>query len=334
MKRALITGITGQDGSYLAELLLEKGYHVVGLVRRSSTVTRGRIDHLTDRAEKGGASDRPGGRLELVYGDLNEGISLNRVVRETRPDEVYNLAGQSHVRVSFEVPEHTANIDALGPLRLLEALREESPEARFYQASTSELFGQAGAEPRDESTPFHPRSPYAIAKLFAYWTTVNYREAYGLFTCNGILFNHESERRGETFVTRKITLAAARIKLGLQDTLKLGNLDARRDWGYARDYMEAAWLMLQQPAGDDYVVATGEAHSVRDLLDEAFGHLGLDWRRHVETDPRFLRPAEVDTVVGNPAKARRVLGWQPRTPFRELVRMMVDADLAALKRDL
>ena len=328
MKRALVTGITGQDGSYLAEILLGKGYEVYGLVRRSSSVTRSRIDHLT-QARKDGA--QKGAHLHLVYGDMNDSISLNRIIRDVQPEEVYNLAGQSHVRVSFEMPEHTADIDAIGALRLLEAIREAKPDAKFYQASSSELFGSAEAVPLNETTPFHPRSPYAIAKLFAYWTAVNYREAYSMYAVNGILFNHESPRRSENFVTRKITIGAARIKLGRQDKLTLGNLDARRDWGYARDYMEAAWLMLQQSAPDDYVVATGEAHSVRDFLDEAFGYLDLDWRQYVETDARYLRPAEVGTVVGDASKARRVLGWQPRTSFRELVRMMVEADLAALR---
>lgn len=329
-KRALITGITGQDGSYLAEILLREGYHVYGLVRRSSSVVRARIDHLTQASSKAeDASEH--GRIELVYGDLNDSISLNRLVREIEADEVYNFAGQSHVRVSFEMPEHTANIDALGALRLLEAIRQAKPETKFYQASSSELFGQATASTLNEASAFHPRSPYAVAKLFAYWTAVNYREVYGMYTVNGILFNHESPRRGENFVTRKITLGAARIKLGLQDKLTLGNLDARRDWGYARDYMEAVWLMLQQPEPDDYVVATGEAHSVRELLAEAFEYLDLDWREYVETDAKYLRPKEADIVVGDAAKARRVLGWQPRTSFRELIRMMVDADLATLK---
>ena len=325
--RALVTGITGQDGSYLAELLLEKGYEVFGLVRRASSIRRSRIDHLTQSAD---ASRR----IHLLYGDMNDGISLNRTVREVQPDEVYNLAGQSHVRVSFEMPEHTANIDALGTLRLLEALREVKPDAKYYQASSSELFGDAEVSPQNEQTPFRPRSPYAVSKLFGYWMTVNYREAYGMFAVNGILFNHESPRRGESFVTRKVTLGAARIKLGLERRLTLGNLDARRDWGYAKDYMEAAWLMLQQPRADDYVVATGEAHSVRELLDEAFGYLDLDWHNYVETDAKYLRPAEVNSVVGDAAKARRVLGWQPRTSFRELVRMMVDADLAAARAEL
>lgn len=330
MKRALITGITGQDGSYLAEILLGKGYEVFGLVRRSSTITRGRIDHLT-HVDDGSDNRLAGARLHLLYGDMNDGISLNRIVRDVEPDEVYNLAGQSHVRVSFEMPEHTADIDALGTLRLLEALRESSPSARYYQASSSELYGNTETSPQNETTPFHPRSPYAVSKLFAYWMTNNYREAYRMYAVNGILFNHESPRRGENFVTRKITLGAVRIKLGLQERLVLGNLDARRDWGFARDYMEAAWLMLQQPAPDDYVIATGEAHSVREFLDEAFGYLDLDWQRFVETDARYLRPSEVNAVVGDAEKARRVLGWQPRTSFRELVRMMVDADLALLK---
>ncbi len=331
MKRALITGITGQDGSYLAEILLEKNYEVYGLVRRSSSVGRSRIDHLTGRAGGSGEEKRlSASRLRLLYGDMNDGASLRRVVGEVRPDEVYNLAGQSHVRVSFDMPEHTAEVDALGALRLLEALREVKPDAKFYQASTSELFGATDRSLQNEGTPFHPRSPYAVSKLFAYWTTINHREAYGMYAVNGILFNHESPRRGENFVTRKITLGAARIKLKLQDRLTLGNLDARRDWGFARDYMEAAHLMLQQAAPDDYVVATGVAHSVRDLLEEAFGYLDLDWRRHIDTDARYLRPAEVETVVGDASKARRLLGWQPRTSFRELVRMMVDADLKRL----
>jgi GDPmannose 4,6-dehydratase len=328
-KRALITGITGQDGSYLAELLLEKGYEVYGLVRRSSSVSRTRIDHLTRPQDA-----ESGKQIRLLYGDMNDGISLNRIVREVEPDEVYNLAGQSHVRVSFEMPEHTADIDAVGTLRLLEAIREARPGARFYQASSSELFGNTDVSPQNELTPFRPRSPYAVSKLFAYWMTVNYREAYGTYALNGILFNHESPRRGETFVTRKITLGAARIKYGLQQKLTLGNLDARRDWGYARDYMEAAWLMLQQAEADDYVVATGEAHSVRELLEETFGYLDLDWQRYVETDARYLRPAEVNSVVGDASKARRVLGWKPRTTFRELVRMMVDADLALVKSEV
>ncbi|MDT5061097.1 MAG: GDPmannose 4,6-dehydratase [Acidobacteriota bacterium] len=328
MKRALITGITGQDGSYLTELLLEKGYQVSGLVRRSSSISRPRIDHLPHQAS--GEELSP---LQLVYGDMNDSISLARIIRDVQPDEVYNLAGQSHVRVSFEMPEHTASIDGLGPLRLLEAIREAKPDAKFYQASTSELFGNSDISPQTETTPFRPRSPYAVSKLFAYWMTVNYREAYNIYAVNGILFNHESPRRGENFVTRKITLGAARIKLGLQKKLTLGNLDAKRDWGFARDYMEAAWLMLQQEKPDDYVVATGEAHSVREFLDEAFSYLDLDWQRYVETDPRYLRPTEVNSVLGDASKALRMLSWRPRTSFRDLVRMMVDADLATLNSD-
>lgn len=329
MKRALITGITGQDGSYLAELLLEKGYQVFGLVRRSSSITRQRIDHLLGAAGAKGGGDSS--RLQLVYGDMNDSSSLTRIVQEVRPDEVYNLAGQSHVRISFEMPEHTADVDALGALRLLEAIREAGRGARFYQASTSELFGNSEVSAQNELTPFRPRSPYAVSKLFAYWMTVNYREAYNLYAVNGILFNHESPRRSENFVTRKITLGAARIKLGLQETLTLGNLEARRDWGFAKDYMEAAWLMLQQECPDDYVVATGEAHSVREFLDEAFGFLDLDWRRYVLTEAKYFRPTEVNAVRGDASKSRRVLGWRPRTSFRELVRMMVESDLKTLK---
>ncbi|MDT4967656.1 MAG: GDPmannose 4,6-dehydratase [Acidobacteriota bacterium] len=331
MKRALITGITGQDGSYLAELLLGKGYEVFGLVRRSSSISRPRIDHLLYQAS--GVSGEESARLELIYGDMNDSISLARIIHDIQPDEVYNLAGQSHVRVSFEMPEHTASIDGLGPLRLLEAIREAKPAARFYQASTSELFGNSEISPQNEQTPFRPRSPYAVSKLFAYWMTINYREAYGIFAVNGILFNHESPRRGENFVTRKITLGAARIKAGLQDKLVLGNLDARRDWGFARDYMEAAWLMLQQSTPDDYVIATGEAHSVSEFLEEVFSYLDLDWRQYVETDPKYLRLTEVNAVRGDAGKARSALGWTPRTSFRELVRMMVDADLAAVNAD-
>jgi GDPmannose 4,6-dehydratase len=331
MKRALITGITGQDGSYLTELLLEKGYQVFGLVRRSSSISRPRIDHLIHQAT--GASVADTSPLHLIYGDMNDSSSLARILHDVQPDEVYNLAGQSHVRVSFEMPEHTADVDALGTLRLLEAIRDAKQDARFYQASTSELFGNSEISPQNETTPFRPRSPYAVSKLFAYWMTVNYRDAYDIYAVNGILFNHESPRRGENFVTRKITLGAAGIKLGLQDKLTLGNLDARRDWGFARDYMEAAWLMLQQERADDFVIATGEAHSVREFLDEAFGYLDLDWQRYVETDTKYLRPTEVNAVLGDASKARRVLGWKPRTSFRELVRMMVDADLTALKNN-
>ncbi len=326
-KRALITGITGQDGSHLAELLLSKGYEVYGIIRRSSSFNTGRIDHIYQDPHQ-----QPS-RLRLLYGDLNDASSLNKILRDCRPDEIYNLGAQSHVRVSFDIPEYTAEIGALGTLRLLEAIRETGlHKTRFYQASSSELFGKAQEIPQRETTPFHPRSPYAVAKLYAYWITVNYRESYGLFACNGILFNHEGPRRGETFVTRKITRAAASIKLGLQDKLYLGNLEAKRDWGYAPEYCRAMWLMLQQEEPDDYVIATGETHSVREFLEEAFGYLDLDWHPYVEIDPRYFRPAEVDILVGDASKARRKLGWEPKVTFKELVRIMVDADLADLKK--
>jgi GDPmannose 4,6-dehydratase len=324
-KRALITGITGQDGSYLAELLLAKGYEVFGIIRRSSSFNTSRIDHIYQDPHESGR------RLKLVYGDLNDASSLNKILRDVQPHEIYNLGAQSHVRVSFDVPEYTAEVGALGAVRLLEAIRETGIKPRFYQASSSELFGKAREIPQRETTPFHPRSPYAAAKLYAYWITVNYRESYGLYACNGILFNHESPRRGETFVTRKITRAAAAIKLGRQEKLFLGNLDAKRDWGYAPDFVEAMWLMLQQDAPDDYVIATGETHSVRELLDEAFGRVGLDWQKYVEVDARYFRPAEVDVLIGDPTKAREKLGWQPKVGFTELVHIMVDADLANLK---
>ena len=323
-KRALITGITGQDGSDLAELLLEKGYEVWGVIRRSSSFNTGRLDGIYQDPHE------PDYRLHLVHGDLNDASSLNRIMRDARPDEIYNLGAQSHVRVSFEIPEYTAEITGLGALRLLEAARESGITPRFYQASSSEIFGSTPA-PQSESSPFHPRSPYAAAKAYAYWITVNYREAYGTFACNGILYNHESPRRGETFVTRKITRAAARIRLGLQDKLFLGNLDARRDWGFAGDDVEAMWRMLQADEPDDYVIATGESHTVRELLDLAFGQLDLDWRSHVENDPRYHRPAEVDELRGDATKARTKLGWEPRVRFPELVKMMVDADLADLR---
>jgi len=323
----LITGITGQDGSYLTELLLNKDYQVYGIIRRASTFNTERIDHLYQDPHINGRN------LYLVYGDLNDASSLNKILRDVQPDEIYNLGAQSHVRVSFDIPEYTAEVGALGTLRLLEAIRETGlQKTRFYQASSSELFGNAQEVPQSESTPFYPRSPYAAAKLYAYWITVNYRESYGLFACNGILYNHESERRGETFVTRKITRAAAAIKLGLQDKLFLGNLEAKRDWGHARDFVEAMWLMLQQEKPDDYVIATGEAHSVRELLDQAFGYLELDWKPYVEIDQRYFRPTEVDLLVGDCAKARRLLGWAPRIRFNELVMMMVDADLADLRK--
>ena len=320
-KRALITGITGQDGSYLTELLLEKGYEVCGIIRRSSSFNTERIDHLYRDPHEGGT------RLRLIYGDLNDSSSLNTIIRQTAPDEIYNLGAQSHVRVSFDIPEYTAEVTAVGAVRLLEAIRETGIKPRFYQASSSELYGQVVETPQTETTPFHPRSPYACAKAYAYYITVNYREAYGLFACNGILFNHESERRGETFVSRKITRAATRIKLGLQDKLYLGNLEARRDWGYAGDYVRAMWLMMQADKPDDYVIATGVTHSVRDFLDEAFGYLDLDWTKYVEIDPRYYRPSEVDLLQGDASKARRELVWEPEVSFTQMVQMMVDHDL-------
>lgn len=323
-KKALVTGITGQDGSYLTELLLGKGYEVYGIIRRSSSFNTDRIDHIYQDPHASGR------QLHLVYGDLNDASSLNKILRDVQPDEIYNLGAQSHVRVSFDIPEYTGEISGLGTLRILEAIRETGISPRFYQASSSELYGKVQEVPQTETTPFYPRSPYAVAKLYAYWITVNYRESYGLFACNGILFNHESPRRGETFVTRKVTKAAAAIKLGLQDKLYLGNLDAKRDWGFAGDFVEAMWLMLQQDKPDDYVIATGETHSIRELLDEAFGHLDLDWQQYVEIDPRYYRPAEVDLLIGDAAKARRALGWEPKVKFQELVRMMVEADLAKL----
>ena len=321
MKRALITGITGQDGSYLAELLLGKGYEVYGIIRRSSSFNTGRIDpiyedpHVTDA------------KLRLVYGDLNDASSLNKLIRTIQPDEIYNLGAQSHVRVSFDIPEYTAEVTGLGTIRLLEAIRESGVNTKFYQASSSEMFGKVLEVPQRETTPFYPRSPYGAAKVYGHWITVNYREAYGLFACSGILFNHESPRRGETFVTRKITKAAARIKLGVQQDLFLGNLEAKRDWGFAGDYVEAMWLMLQQPAPDDYVIATGETHTVKEFLDVVFEHVGLDWKRHVKIDPRYYRPTEVDLLIGDASHAKKTLGWEPKVRFKELAVMMVEADL-------
>jgi GDPmannose 4,6-dehydratase len=312
-RKAFITGITGQDGSYLAEILLEKDYEVYGMVRRSSTFNRSRIDHLY-------------GRLELVYGDLGDGSSLNQLMRTIRPDEVYNLGAQSHVRVSFDMPEYTADVVALGTLRLLDAIREGDLRCRFYQASSSEMFGKVHEVPQNEKTEFHPRSPYAVGKLFAHWITRNYREAYGMYAVNGILFNHESPRRAESFVTRKITVAIGGILRGEQKELRLGNLEAKRDWGYALDYMEGAWRMLQQDEPDDYVLATGQTHSVQEFLEAAFTYAGLDWRDYVKIDPRYFRPAEVDLLVGDFSKAKEKLGWEPTVRFDELVRMMVDAD--------
>ena len=320
MKKALITGITGQDGSYLTELLLSKKYEVYGIVRRSSSFHTGRIDHLYRDPH-----ERP--LLKLIYGDLTDGGSLSTIINEIEPDEVYNLGAQSHVRVSFDTPIYTVNTDALGTLRLLEAIRSSNKPAKFYQASSSEMYGKVVETPQTEKTPFYPRSPYGCAKVYSFWQTVNYREAYGLFACNGILFNHESPRRGETFVTRKITRAATRIKLGLQDKLYLGNLDAKRDWGFAGDYVETMWLMLQQDKPDDYVIATGQTHSVREFLDEVFGYLDLDWQKYIETDPRYYRPSEVDFLLGDSSKARKVLKWEPRVTFKELARMMTDADM-------
>jgi GDPmannose 4,6-dehydratase len=323
-KKALVTGISGQDGSYLAELLLDKGYEVHGIVRRSSSFNTDRIDHLYHDPHETGV------RLFTHYGDLSDPVALTKLLYELQPDEIYHLGAQSHVRVSFDIPEYTFDVTGAGTLRLLEAIREAGVKTRFYQASSSEMFG-AAPPPQAETTPFHPRSPYAVAKVAAYWAAVNYREAYGMFTSNGILFNHESERRGETFVTRKITRAVARIKHGLQDKLYLGNLDARRDWGYAPDYVDAMWRMLQVDEPDDFVVATGEAHTVREFLEQAFRHAGLEWEPHVEIDPRYFRPSEVDALLGDARKARDTLGWVPRVGFDELVRIMVDADMAALE---
>jgi GDPmannose 4,6-dehydratase len=318
-RKAFITGITGQDGSYLAEFLLDKGYDVHGLVRRSSSFNTWRIDGIRDR-------------VHLHYGDLVDQYSLVRTLESVQPDEVYNLAAQSHVRVSFDMPEYTADVTAVGVLRLLDAVRELGMKVRVYQAGSSEMFGKVHETPQRETTPFHPRSPYAASKVFAHHMGVNYREGYGMYIANGILFNHESPRRGENFVTRKITLGVAAIKKGKARHLLLGNLDAKRDWGYAKDYVEAMWLMLQQPVPDDYVVATGETYSVRDFLDEAFSCAGLDWQEYVQTDAKYLRPAEVDVLLGDATKARQVLGWQPRVRFKELVRLMVDADMAGQGR--
>jgi GDPmannose 4,6-dehydratase len=319
-KKALITGITGQDGSYLAEFLLGKGYDVHGVVRRSSSFNTDRIGHLYRDPHD------PNAHLFLHYGDLVDGTGLREILTRVRPDEIYNLGAQSHVRVSFDQPVYTVAVDALGTMNLLEAMRDTGLPIRFYQASSSEMYGKVVQTPQTEKTPFYPRSPYACAKVYSYWQTVNYRESYGLFACNGILFNHESPRRGETFVTRKITRAATRIKEGLQKKLYLGNLDAKRDWGFAGDYVEAMWLMLQQREADDYVVATGQTHSVREFLEEVFGYLNLDWHQHVEVDPRYFRPAEVDALLGDAGKARRALGWTPKIAFKQLARLMADAD--------
>ena len=324
-KKALITGITGQDGSYLAELLLAKGYEVHGLVRRTSTFNRTRLDKVWSDPQ---LSDT---RLFLHYGDLTDSGSLVRLLLQVKPEEIYNLAAQSHVRVSFDNPEYTLDVNSTGTLRLLEAIRDTDLHLRFYQASSSEMYGKVRETPQTEETPFYPRSPYGVSKVAAHYATVNYRESYGLHASNGILFNHESPRRGEGFVTRKITRAVAHILAGLEDTLYLGNTDAKRDWGYAKEYVEAMWLMLQQPEPGDYVIATGETHSVREFLDEAFGHAGLNWQKYVKHDPRYLRPTEVDFLVGDYSKAKRQLKWQPKTAFKELVKLMVEADIELLK---
>jgi GDPmannose 4,6-dehydratase len=325
--KALITGITGQDGSYLAEFLLNRGYEVHGIIRRSSSFNTQRIDHLyTDRHEAEV-------RLFLHYGDLSDGIGLRTILEKVQPDEIYNLAAQSHVKVSFNQPVYTVQIDALGTMRLLEAIRDTATNAKFYQASSSEMYGKVVETPQSEKTPFYPRSPYACAKTYSFWQTVNYRESYGMFCCNGILFNHESPRRGETFVTRKITRAATRIKLGLQDILYLGNLDAKRDWGFAGDYIEAMWLMLQQDIPDDYVIATGQMYSVKEFLQMAFDCVELDWKKYVEIDTRYLRPAEVEMLCGDASKASNILKWEPKTSFAELVAMMIDADMELAERE-
>jgi GDPmannose 4,6-dehydratase len=324
-KRALITGITGQDGSYLTEFLLGKHYEVHGIIRRASTFNTGRLDHIYSDPHATGTP------LKLHYGDLSDASVLARIIAHVQPEEIYNLAAQSHVRVSFDSPEYTTDITATGAIRLLEAIREVGIKPRFYQASSSEMYGKVQEMPQTEKTPFYPRSPYGCAKLYAHWITVNYRESYGLHASNGILFNHESPRRGETFVTRKITRAVAHILAGQQKKLFLGNLDAKRDWGFAKEYVEAMWLMVQQEEPDDYVIATNETHSVREFLEVAFGHVGLKWEKHVEIDPNYYRPAEVDILIGDYAKAKRVLGWEPRTRFKELVKLMVDADVQRLR---
>ena len=330
MKKALITGITGQDGSYLAELLLAKGYEVHGVIRRSSTFNTSRIDHLYNDPHIHGT------KLFLHYGDLADSVQMVKLLYDLKPDEIYNLGAQSHVRVSFDIPEYTGDVTGLSTVRLLEAIREAglAQNTRFYQASSSEMFGLVHEVPQRETTPFHPRSPYGCAKVFAYWLTVNYREAYNLHASNGILFNHESPRRGETFVTRKITRAATRIKLGLQSKLFLGNLNAQRDWGYAKEYVEVMWLMLQQEKGDDFVCATGETHTIREFCEECFGLLDLDWEKYVEHDSRYERPSEVELLIGDPSKLKRQIGWEPKVKFKELVRIMTEADLNLARQEL
>ncbi|MEK9985027.1 MAG: GDP-mannose 4,6-dehydratase [Opitutae bacterium] len=325
MKKALVTGVTGQDGAYLTELLLEKGYEVHGIIRRSSSFNTKRIDHVYDNPN-----------LTLHYGDLTDSVQLVKLLYELAPDEIYNLAAQSHVRVSFDIPEYTGNVTGMGAIRILEAIREAGlvEKVRYYQASSSEMYGMVQEVPQTEKTPFWPRSPYACAKVFAYWLTVNFRESYNLHASNGILFNHESPLRGETFVTRKITRAATRIKLGLQDTLSLGNLDSKRDWGFAKEYVEAMWLMLQQDEPDDYVIATNETHTVREFVEVVFEFLDLDWKEYVKFDERYMRPAEVDLLIGDPAKAKKQLGWEPKVKFRDLCKIMVDADMVIAKQEL
>jgi GDPmannose 4,6-dehydratase len=325
MKKALITGITGQDGSYLADLLIAKGYEVHGIIRRASTFNTARIDHLYQDPHVNGV------RLFLHYGDLADSVNLTKMLYELQPDEVYNLGAQSHVRVSFDIPEYTADVTGVGTIRILEAIRESGVKPRFYQASSSEMYGKVQEVPQTETTPFWPRSPYGCAKMFGYWATVNYRESYGLFASNGILFNHESPRRGETFVTRKISRAVAAIKLGLQKELYLGNMDAKRDWGYAPEYVEGMWRMLQADQPDDFVLATNETHTVKEFVEVAFGHVGLDWQKFVKYDARYERPAEVDLLIGDPAKAKKQLGWEPKVRFKELVQIMVDADVEMLE---
>jgi len=330
MKKALITGITGQDGSYLAELLLQKGYEVHGVIRRASTFNTSRIEHIYNDPHAKGA------HLFLHYGDLADSVQMVKLLYDLKPDEIYNLGAQSHVRVSFDIPEYTGDVTGLGAVRILEAVREAglTRDVRYYQASSSEMFGLVQEVPQRETTPFHPRSPYGCAKVFAYWLTINYREAYHLHASNGILFNHESPRRGETFVTRKITRAATRIKMGLQNELFLGNLDAKRDWGYAKEYVEVMWLMLQQENPDDYVCATGETHTIREFCEECFGLLGLDWEKYVKHDTRYERPSEVDLLIGDPSKLKRQIGWEPKVKFKDLVRIMTEADLELARREL
>ena len=327
MKKALITGITGQDGSYLAELLLDKGYEVHGIIRRASTFNTERIEHLYQDPHVNNV------RLFLHYGDIADSTNLIKLLYRIQPDEIYHLAAQSHVRVSFDIPEYTGDVTGLGTIRILEAIRETGLKTKFYQASSSEMYGKVQEVPQRETTPFYPRSPYGVAKVYAYWATVNYRESYGIFASNGILFNHESPRRGETFVTRKVSRAVARINTGLDDKLYLGNLDAKRDWGYAKEYVDAVWLMLQQDQPDDFIIATGEVHSVRELVEEAFSYLGLDWQKYVEEDPRYYRPSEVDLLVGDANKAKKLLGWEAKTKFKDVIRLMIDADLEKAREE-